>query len=149
MGESKVIFRSNVILTLYDRVRMIKNTTKIHNVVTDVGLASIMEQLLNAPTIEVPTHMELGTGTPTATKLGAYIPDSRTALTSKIRSGVVLTMRCTFAPGVGTGNITEAGVFNIATQNTGDMYVSASFDTITKGATDSLEVAWTMTAASV
>jgi hypothetical protein len=149
MNKTRINLKSNISLILYDEVGNIKNNIQVHNIVPTVGLASIMEQLLATSAIETPTHMELGTGIPTATKLGSYIPDSRTALSSKTRSGVVLTMGCTFGPGIGTGSVIEAGIFNTATQNSGDMYASASFDIIPKGVSDSLEVVWTMTATSV
>jgi hypothetical protein len=92
--------------------------------------------------------MEVGTGTPSATLLGAYITGSRTALSAKTRTGAAVEMKCTFAAGVGTGAITEAGIFSVVTENTAVMYCSASFGVITKGAADSLEIVWTVTAST-
>lgn len=49
------------------------------------------------------------------------------------------------AAGTGTGAITEAGIFDSATQDAGNMWVYSSFDVINKAAGDSLVVTWTLT----
>jgi hypothetical protein len=139
----------NVKLILRDEHGNVKDVRDIHNTVPNVGLYAIMDQLLDSPAIAVPSHMEVGTGSPTATKLGAYIAASRSVLTEKTRASAVITMKCMFAAGVGTGAITECGTFNTATQDAGDMYCSASFAVINKSALDSLEIVWTLTATAV
>lgn len=149
MFNSKIEIENNVTLILRDSEGNIKDTRKIHNTTTAVGLEAVMDQLLASPTIAKPGWMEVGTGTPAATILGAYVAGSRTALSAKTRTGAVVTMRCTFAAGVGTGALTEAGIFSVATQNTPVMYVSASFGVITKAAADSLEIIWTITASTI
>jgi len=142
----KVNLEYNVQLTLRDAEGKIKQFEEIHNTVPAAGLAAIMDQLLDSPTIAVPTAMEVGTGSPAATLLGAYIAGSRTALSAKTRTDAAVEMKCTFAAGVGTGAITEAGIFSVITENTATMYCSASFAVINKAATDSLEIVWTVTA---
>ena len=146
--KSKLSFENNVTLTLYDANGRVKDVRKVHNTVVAAGLEGTMDQLLDSPTLAKPGWMEVGTGSPGATLLGAYVAGSRTALSAKTRSGAVVTMRCTFAAGVGTGALTEAGVFSIVTENTAPMYLSASFGVITKADADSLEIVWTMTAAN-
>lgn len=147
-GSSKVYFKSNVILSLFDKDGILKQQERIRNLVTVVGLDSIIDQLLDSPVVAVPRYMELGTGTPAEFKLGNYIPNSRTII-EKTRIDNVLYMRCTFPAGVGTGTVTEAGVFNTFIQDAGDMYVSASFVGIPKDASSLLVVLWTITAATV
>ena len=139
---------ANVKLILRDGDGKIKHTDEIHNTVPAVGLNAIMDQLLASPTEAKPGWMELGEGTPSTTKLGDYVAGSRTALSAKTRADEVITMRCTFAAGVGTGALTEAGIFGVVTEDSGTMYVSASFGVITKAAADSLEIIWTLTAAA-
>ncbi len=140
-----ISLRDNVILMLFGPDGKLKEVRKVHNVVTTAGKEDSADQLLLAPTKAKPGWMEVGTGAPTATLLGAFIAGSRTALSSKTRLTNVVTMVCTFGPGVGNGNITEAGIFNIITENTIDMYVSANFGVITKPALDSLQITWTLT----
>lgn len=114
-----------------------------HNLVTTAGKNGAADQILAAPTLSKPTHMAIGTGTPAATLLGAEI--DRNALTSKLRSGAVVTMVGDWAAGDGTGAITEAGVFDIATANTVNMWMSASFAVVNKLAADTLQITWTLT----
>jgi len=57
----------------------------------------------------------------------------------------VVTMVGDFAAGVGTGAVTEAGIFDVVTQNTVNMWVSASFSVVNKGALDTLSISWTLT----
>lgn len=145
-SRAKVI--SNVDIILFDADGNIKDERHIHNTVPNNGLYGIADQLLDAPTVGKPTHMELGTGTPAATKLGSYVVGSRTALATKTRLNAVVTMTCTFAAGVGTGALTEAGIFNGAVEDAGNMYLSASFGVVTKAVTDSLSITWTLTTAA-
>lgn len=123
----------------------LKDVRDIENTVTNLGKYCAADQMLASPSIAKPGWMELGTGTPATTILGAYIAGSRTALDSKTRNNAVITMVCTFAAGVGTGAITESGIFNVVTQNTTDLILSSSFAVINKAAADSLVVTWTLT----
>lgn len=137
--------KGHVKFELFDKDGNLKEIKEIHNTVSSVGKNMIADQLLDSPTIAVPGWMEVGTGTPGATKLGAYIAGSRTAFSSKTRNDNVVTMITTFAAGVGTGAITEAGVFNVVTEDTADMILYTNFAVINKAATDSLTITWTLT----
>lgn len=136
----------NMRIELFDKNGNLKEIRNVHNTVTTAGKAGLMDQALATPTLAKPGWMELGTGTPAATLLGAYVSGSRVALTSKTRNANVVTMVGTFGAGVGTGAITEAGVFDVVTQNTANMWMSASFAVVNKGASDSLVITWTLTA---
>lgn len=111
------------------------------NTVSSAGKNGLADQALLSPTLNKPTHMAVGTGTPSATALGTEL--DRNALTSKTRSTNVVTMVGDWAAGDGTGAITEAGVFDAA--STGNMWLSASFSVISKGALDTLGITWTLT----
>jgi len=137
--------RVNMKLELFDEHGNLKDIREVHNTVTTAGKYGAADQILASPTLAKPGWMELGTGTPGGTLLGAYISGSRTALDSKTRNNAVVTMITTFGAGVGTGAITEAGVFDVVTQNTVNMWLSASFSVINKAAGDSLVVTWTLT----
>lgn len=115
------------------------------NTVTTAGKNAFADQLLASPTLGKPTHMAIGTGSPAATLLGAE--NARVAFTSKTRSGAVVTMVGDFAAGVGTGTITEAGVFDVVTANTVNAHLFASFSGVAKAAGDSLSIAWTISQA--
>lgn len=135
----------HVKLELFGPDGRLKDTREIHNTVMNAGKYGAADQVLASPTLAKPGWMELGTGTPAATLLGAYISGSRTALDSKTRNNGVVTMITTFGAGVGTGAITEAGLFDVVTQNTVNMWLSASFSVVNKAAGDSLVITWTLT----
>jgi len=119
--------------------------SSVHNTVTTAGKNGLADQVLAAPTLPKPGWMAIGTGAPAATLLGAEI--SRVALTSKLRSNAVVTMVGDWAAGTGTGAITEAGVFDVVTANTVNMWMSASFAVVNKLAGDTLQISWTLTVA--
>lgn len=119
----------------------IKQRIRKYNTVTTAGKNAVMDQLLASPTLGKPTHMGIGTGTGGTTALNTEV--DRNALTSKNRSGAVVTMVGDWAAGDGTGAITEAGVFDAS--STGNMHLYSSFATINKAAGDSLTLTWTLT----
>jgi hypothetical protein len=135
----------NMRIELFDSNGNIKSVRNVHNTVTAAGKAGLIDQIIGTSTLAKPGWMELGTGSPAATLLGAYITDSRVALTSKTRDTNVVTMVGTWGAGVGTGAITEAGIFDVVTQNTANMWNSASFLVINKGISDSLKITWELT----
>ncbi len=128
-------------VTLRGKDGRIKARRVIHNVVTTAGKNGIADQILASPTLGKPTHMAIGTGTPSGTALGTEL--DRNALTSKNRSGAVVTMQGDWAAGDGTGAITEAGVFDAS--STGNMWLSSGFSVVNKGASDTLQIVWTLT----
>lgn len=137
-GEMKLI--ANMKLVLRGPDGTVKET-RVANTVTTAGKNGAADQLLASPTLGKPTHMAIGTGTPSATALGTEL--DRNALTSKTRSGAVVTMVGDWAAGDGTGALTEAGVFDAA--SAGNMWLSASFAVVNKGANDTLQITWTLT----
>lgn len=115
--------------------------TRTANTVTTAGKNMIADRLLASPTLGVPTHMAIGTGTPSSTALGTEL--DRNALGTKTRSTNVTTLPGSWAAGDGTGALTEAGLFDAS--SVGNMHCSASFAVINKGASDSLDISWTIT----
>jgi len=127
----------------------LKAKRTVKNTVTVLGHQMAADQILAAPAVVTPGWMEVGTGTgqdENDSTLATYIAGSRTVLDSKTRgANAIITMVCTMGAGVGTGAITEAGVFNVVTQNTTDLILVSSFSVINKGAGDSLVITWTLT----
>lgn len=133
--------KENVKIVLRGPDGKIKDTREIQNTVTTAGKNGAADQILASPSLGKPTHMATGTGSPGATALGTEL--DRNALTSKTRSGAVVTMVGDWAAGDGTGAITEAGLFDAA--STGNMWCSQSFSVINKAAGDTLQITWTLT----
>jgi hypothetical protein len=115
------------------------------NLIVDTGKQGIADQLLAAPTIPKPTHMGIGTGTtaPAAANTALVTETGTRQALTKTRSGNVVTNVATFGAGVGTGAITEAGIFTAV--SAGTIYSRIVFSAINKGANDTLELTWTYT----
>lgn len=112
------------------------------NTVTTAGKAGIADQILAAPSLNKPTHMAIGTGSPAANALGTE--SDRNALVTKTRSTNVITMTCTWTPGEVTASITEAGIFDAA--SVGNAWCTyGPFTAIPLSASLGLTITWTLT----
>jgi len=142
MIKDSIGFAGHLTLTLRGPDGSVKET-RTANAVKNAGLYGVMDQILASPTLPKAGWIAVGTGSPAATLLGTET--ARVALTSKTRSNAVVTFVADFAAGVATGALTEAGVFDVVTANTVNMWLSASFSVINKGALDTLQITWTLT----
>lgn len=134
----------HAVATLRDQFGNIKQVEHYYNTVTTSGKNGTADQLLLTPSLAKPTHMAVGTGTPAANALGVEL--DRNAFTTKTRAANnVVTSVGDWAAGDATGAITEAGWFDAAAA--GNMWLSASFAVINKGALDTLNISWTYTIA--
>ena len=90
------------------------------------------------------THIELGLSSISAsvmdTALVLPILDSRTAILSTLVFENSVTYTCTFPAGTGTGNITEAGLFNASSGPS--LIARTVFTAVPKTALDSLTIFW-------
>lgn len=122
----------------------VKDNRTVDNLVVTTGLGFIASRMKDA-TAGVMSHMALGSGTAAAaagnTTLGTEL--GRSALTSTTVTGAQVQYQATFAPGVGTGAVTEAGVFNAA--SAGTMLCRTVFAVVNKEAGDTLAITWTVT----
>ena len=116
------------------------------NLAVSTGLNFIVSRM-KEDTDAVMSHMSVGEGT-TAADLGditleSEIAGSRVALTSTTVTGNTITYVATFEPGVGTGAVTESGIFNDGTAGT--MLCRKVFPVVNKQPGDSMTVNWTVT----
>ena len=125
----------------------VKQRVEVKNTVTSDGLAGVMDQLLDSPTLPKAGWMELGTGSAITSKhLQTYIANSRHAVDTPSRDGAVVTFSHTWAAGEATNAaITEAGLFDVVTQNTANAWCYTTFTAVNKGAADALQIVWTLT----
>jgi hypothetical protein len=138
--ELKVKDNVRIILTHEDGTVVHDST---HNVVTTNGKAGIADQLLASPTLNKPTHMAIGSGVPGANALGTEL--ARVALTSKTRSGAVVTLQGDFPAGTGTGALLEAGIADAGAA--GNFYATTTYAVINKDPNMALTIIWTITVA--
>jgi len=125
----------------------LKEERIIHNIVCDAMDAQVADQLADVPTDGQIGFMGVGTGTGQgAGDGGLATPLNNQALTSTIQGAGGddndLIYIGDWAAGVGTGAITEAGIF--LTDDNVTMMTVASFAVINKGAADTLEITWTV-----
>jgi hypothetical protein len=93
----------------------------------------------------VMSHMAIGAGTTAAavgdTALGSEL--GRVVLTAGTATNNVVTYTATFGTGVGTGAVTEAGIFNAS--SAGTLLCRVVFAVVNKGANDTIAITWTVT----
>jgi hypothetical protein len=122
----------------------VKDKCEVHNLVVDTGKTFIAGRMTG--TVTAMSHMALGTGSVAAaaadTALGAEA--GRVTLTSASSTGAVATYAASFPAGTATGAITEAGIFNAATD--GSMLCRTVFAVVNKAAADAMSITWQVTA---
>lgn len=139
-GELQIILR--------DAEGNIKLEKTVPNLVVTVGKGVIASRLTGVSTA-VMSHMAVGTNTTAAVAanatLGVEIAASRVALATAggVATANQVAYSATFAAGVGTGAITEAGIFNAA--SVGSMLCRTTFAVVNKDVGDSLTINWNVT----
>lgn|SRR3990167_2391298 len=119
----------------------------VPNLIVTVGKTFAASRMSSASTT-VMTHMAIGSGT-TAAVVGNTTLETelaRVALTVSggTPSGGSISYAASFGAGVGTGTITEAGILNASSGGT--LLARAVFTAIPKGAGDTIDIVWTVTA---
>lgn len=150
--RQKIHFRGAVKLELFGPDGQLKECVEKHNLVVDAGLDFIKSLLLDSvtpTTFATMTDIAIGTGAvaaaPGDVALGAEVARQVFTVGTGYTAGGtgVATVDTTFAAGVGTGAITEAGVFDAPAA--GNMLNRVVFTAINKGAGDTLKVSFTFT----
>ena len=133
-------------VVLTDAQGNVKEDVQLKNLVVGDGLNYIVSRMKDTSATAM-SHMELGTGTTAAANndhaLGAAIAGSRQALTSTTVSGNTITYVASFGSTIGTGAVTEAGIFNAS--SSGTMLCRTVFPVVNKQSGDSMTVTWTVT----
>lgn len=134
-------------IVLRDKDGKVKDQRTVKNLVVDTGLAYIADRMADAAESAM-SHMAVGTGSTAAaagdTTLGTE--SGRVALTSTTQTNEDVVYVATFSAGTGTGALTEAGILNAA--SAGTLLCRTVFSTVNKGASDSLQVTWTVSMAA-
>lgn len=115
-------------------------TRRKDNIIVNSGFDFICAQVAGTPAA-VMQAIALGTGssTPVASQTTLQTELARQAATYAHTNGTqTFTLSSTFGPGVATGAITEAGVFNSTSAGAGTMLDRVVFSVINKGANDTL-----------
>ena len=150
MLQDNIKAKGTLTLVLTDENGNVKSQDE-HNLVVSTGLAYIASRMKDA-TATAMSHMGVGSGTVAAaagdtalgSQLGRVALDSTTIVTTTVSNDSVQYV-ATFPAGTGTGAVTEAGVFNAASNGT--MLCRTVFPVINKGALDTLTITWKVTVA--
>lgn len=131
-------------ITLTDTSGNVKDEKNVNNLVVDSGLDFIISRMTGTAE-SIMSHMAIGSGSTAAaggdTTLGSEL--ERVAITSDDTSNNTITYTATFAGGIGTGAVTESGLFNDPTAGT--MLCRTVFGVVNKGVDDIMTINWTIT----
>lgn len=135
-------------ITVTDQTGVLKDSREIDNLVVTNGLTYIAGRMASA-TATAMSHMAVGTDATAAaagnTALGTET--ARVALGSTTPGTTDIVYSASFGAGVGTGALTEAGIFNAS--SAGTLLCRTVFSVINKGANDTMSITWTVTLAAV
>lgn len=143
MINENIKVTGNVSIKVFDEQGNIKEEREIKNLVVTTGKGFIAARMIGTPTAM--SHMAVGSSStaPAAADTGLGGELGRVALTSSNVSGAVVTYVASFAAGVGTGAVVEAGLFNASSGGT--MLCRTNFAVVNKGANDGMSITWTVT----
>lgn len=150
--KDNVARKGKLHIKLFDKDGNLKEERKIENLVVSIGEAHIADQLSSSPGDTAMGYMAIGTGTTAANAANTAVETEldRNALTSRTQGAggddndVIYVGD--WAAGDGTGAITEAGILNAAAA--GVLLARSVFTVINKGASDTLQITWTITIGS-
>jgi hypothetical protein len=146
MVNDNVKITGNVKIDVFSQDGLLKESQEIKNLVVTTGKYFIASRMVGTSAATM-GWMELGTGTTAAavgdTTLQSAISGSRVALATNTASSNVVTYTATFPAGTGTGAVTEAGIFNAS--SAGTMLCRTVFSVVNKGASDVINITWTVT----
>jgi hypothetical protein len=131
---------------LYDEQGELKYQFTKKNMIVTSGILWIVSRL-KSNTANVMSHIGVGSGTtaPALSNTALETPIVRSAMITAGGTliGESIVYNVTYPPGIGTGTISEAGVFNAA--SAGTMLSRVVFTPFTKAAADTLTIEWAFT----
>jgi len=129
---------------LYDKEGKLKAYRNVKNMTVDSGFAAVCD-MMGQGGVEPFKYCAIGDGTNAPTSGDTILASelARTLGSYNRSSSTIWTNEATFDPGVGTGTITESGLFNASSGGT--LLCRQTFGAITKGAADTLVVTWRYT----
>jgi hypothetical protein len=116
---------------------------EVPNLIVTTGKQYIANRLTSSSPV-ILSHMAIGnqSDAPNLTQTELVGELGRTELTSTTLTGTNIIYVGVFEPGVGTGQIVEAGIFNDSV--TGTMLCRTTFPVVAKSITDTIAISWTV-----
>ena len=144
--EDNFGLRGDVKLILRDKDGNIIDEREIENTIVDDGFDFICDVIGNTTQPNDMAWTGIGTGTTGVTTADAALETEVTRVANVYAHSAgtkVFTMTADYGAGVGTGAITESGLLNAAAA--GIILNRVVFSVINVGASDTLQVVWTIT----
>lgn len=147
MIKETVKTTGELIVTLYSENGVVKETKKVNNLVVTAGKNHIASRLVTSGLPVAMSHMAIGDSGQAAVLGDTTLVSElgRVSLGTITDSDNTVTFSATFNPGVGTGAVKEAGVFNNSTAGT--LLCRTVFGEVNKLVGDTLSIDWTITIA--
>lgn len=146
MFSEDIKLSGEVKFTLIDENGNVKlETPYMNNMIVQVGKNYIASRIASNNSSFM-SYMAVGTSNANSsiamTSLQAEPANSRAQLVTATATANVIAFAATFNPGIGTGALTEAGIFDSGTANSGTMLSRITFPVITKQASDTITINW-------
>lgn len=135
--------KGRVDLVLSNQDGKVKEIITIPNLVVNTGKNFIAARMASSANV-VMSHMAVGNGNVVAAVTDTTLSTeaARIALTGNAASANSVIYTASFPPGTATDALTEAGIFNASSG--GEMLCRTVFAVVNKGASDTLNVTWTV-----
>lgn len=142
--QQKILLSGRLTLEVFDARMRSKQVIIKPNLIVNTGLGHVMD-LLRGQAPATMGYIALGTNNASPasanTALGAEAGRASASLTY---TPYTLTYVSTFGPGVATGTLVEAGIFNAV--GAGTMLCRTTFQQAIKGALDTMQARWDISA---
>ena len=144
MGDIKITGKLRLQLIHEDGSEELFEAT---NLLTTQGKGHIASRMMPAPTVGPQSYVAVGTNgqPPVLTDTGLGNEIARVLGSTPTVAGAVWTINATFPPGVGTGALAEAGVYDTGNPGATTNLCRSAFGLINKGAGDTLNISWQVT----
>jgi len=141
LHSKNIKMTGDLVVRKFDEQLNLVEQIEVNNLVVTTGKEYIAQRIASNVT-DTMSHMAIGSNNTTAS-LGNTQLIAQLGITPLDRVdvlGTVVTYSATFAPGVGTGNIVEAGIFNSDTA--GIMLCRTTFPVIIKDPSTTISITW-------
>lgn len=130
-----------LVIRRYNSKNQLVQEIEHHNMIVHVGKQFIINRIVSASMTPV-NHMAIGVGTtsPVSSDTGLEVEVARLPIPVPSIDDVTINFTGIFPPASGTGDITEAGLFNAS--SAGTMLARTSFPAVQKEAGDSIAISW-------
>jgi hypothetical protein len=145
--KSNIKMTGSLIIKKYDQDNKLVEQHEVDNLVVTTGKQYVASRMASDST-DIMSHMAIGSNSTTASVGNTQLISQLgiTDLDSTIVTGTVITYTATFGPGVGTGSIVEAGIFNADETDEpyepGIMLCRTTFPVIVKEAGTTISITW-------